>query len=150
MNAIIFDIETQNTFDEVGSRNSEDLDISVVGIFDYQTNQYMTFEENELPKLWEILKERDIMIGFNSLHFDLPLLNKYYPDDLNKIAQIDIMKAVKNSLGRRLSLNSIAEATLGTQKSGDGLDAIKWWKEGDIEKIKKILYKRCTNNKRGF
>ena len=50
---------------------------------------------------------------------------------------MDILKEIKNSLGKRIKLDTVAEATLGTNKSGEGLDAVKWWNNGEIEKIKK-------------
>ena len=64
-------------------------------------------------------------------------MNKYYPGDLTQIKSIDILVSVRESLGRRIKLDSIAKATLGTKKSGSGLDAVKWWQEGKIEKVRK-------------
>jgi DEAD/DEAH box helicase domain-containing protein len=93
--------------------------------------------ESDLLKLWKVLENTDQIIGFNSDHFDIPLLNKYYPGDLRKIKSIDLMKSVVNSFGRRLPLDAIAAGTLGKQKSGHGLQAITWWKQGEIEKIRK-------------
>ena len=46
------------------------------------------------------------------------------------------MKEIKNVTGRRFKLDSIAEGTLNINKSGHGLQAITWWKQGDIEKIR--------------
>jgi DEAD/DEAH box helicase domain-containing protein len=86
--------------------------------------------------LWPIIEKADLLIGYNSEHFDIPLLNKYYQGNLSKIKSVDLLKEIKNSLGRRLKLDSVAEATLGKNKSGNGLDAIVWWNKGEIEKIK--------------
>ena len=137
MRKVVFDIETKNFFQDVGSNDPADLDISVVGIYDSETNSYRAFTDTELPKLWPVLEQADMLIGYNSDHFDIPLLNKYYPGDLNKIKSLDIMKEIKNVLGRRLKLDSVAEATLGTNKSANGMMAVQWWKQGEIEKIKK-------------
>jgi DEAD/DEAH box helicase domain-containing protein len=78
-----------------------------------------------------------MLIGYNSDHFDLPLLGKYYSGDLTKIKSLDLLKEIKNSLGRRLKLDTIAEATLGINKSGNGLEAVTWWKQGKKEEVKK-------------
>ena len=78
-----------------------------------------------------------MLIGFNSDHFDIPILNKYYPGDLNQIKSLDILKEIKDSYGRRMKLDQIAEGTLGSKKSGHGLQAIAWWNKGEIDKIKK-------------
>lgn len=137
MRKIIFDCETANTFAEAGSSESADLDLSVVCIYDNETNSYSSYFKEELPKLWPILEKADLLIGFNSDHFDIPLLNKYYSGDLTKIKSLDLLKEVKNSLGRRLKLDTIAEATLGINKSGHGLEATVWWKQGKYEEVKK-------------
>lgn len=135
MRTIIFDIETQNTFDEVGSSNPADLDISVVCIYDSENDEYKSFLENELDDLWPILENADRIVGYNSEHFDLPLLNKYYMGDLSKIHHVDLMKSIQEVVGRRIKLDDIASSTLGTKKSADGLQAVLWWKQGNIEDI---------------
>ncbi|MDQ3077044.1 MAG: ribonuclease H-like domain-containing protein [bacterium] len=136
MRKIVFDIETKNTFQDVGKNDPTLLDMSLIGIWDSETNKYQAFLEHELNLLWPIIEHADILIGYNSDHFDIPLLNKYYPGDLTKIKSVDLLKEIRNSLGRRLKLDHIAEGTLGINKSGHGLQAITWWKQGEIEKIK--------------
>ena len=89
---IVFDIETKNLFEEVGSNNPADLDISVVAIYDSETDTYQSFTEDQFPKLWPILEKADLLIGYNSEHFDIPLLDKYYPGDLTKIKSLDLMR----------------------------------------------------------
>ncbi len=137
MRKIVFDIETSNIFSDVGKNDPTLLDISVVGIYDSETDSYTTFEQKELGKLWPILEKTDLLIGFNSEHFDLPLLNKYYQGDLGKIRHVDILKEIRNSFGRRMKLDQIAEGTLGVRKSGHGLEATVWWAKGEYEKVKK-------------
>jgi DEAD/DEAH box helicase domain-containing protein len=137
MRKIVFDIETKNIFQDVGRADPVLLDISLVGIYDYESDQYMSFLEDELPKLWPYIEKADLIIGYNSDHFDIPLLNKYYPGDLTKIKSLDLMAEIRKSLGRRIGLGAVAEATLGIGKSGNGLEAVEWWKSGEIEKIRK-------------
>ncbi|MFA6338786.1 MAG: ribonuclease H-like domain-containing protein [Candidatus Paceibacterota bacterium] len=137
MKKIVFDIETKNIFQEVGKNDPLLLDISVVCIYDYETDQYMSFFESELKKLWPILEKANVLIGFNSDYFDIPILNKYYPGDLTQIKSLDIMKEIRNSLGRRIGLGAIAEATINKGKSGNGLEAVTWWKNGEYDKVKK-------------
>lgn len=137
MRYVVFDLETQNIFQEVGSNDPTALDISVGTVYDSETEIYTTVTVNELSELWPIIEKADALVGYNSNHFDIPLLNKYYPGDLTQIKSIDILEAIKNSLGRRLRLDTIAEATIGTKKSADGLAAVRWWREGKIDLIKK-------------
>ncbi len=134
---VVFDIETQNTFAEVDN-DFKKLKISVVSIYRYETDTFESFAESELGKLWPILEHADRIIGYNSEHFDLPVLGNYYLGDLTQLPHLDIMKEVKNALGIRLKLADLAAATLDdVQKSADGLQAIRWWKEGKIDEIKK-------------
>lgn len=137
MKKVVFDIETSNIFQEVGSNNPADLSISVVGLYDYDTDKYETFLVEDFPRLWQIVEKTDMFITFNGDHFDIPLLNKYYAGDLTKIKSLDILKEMQKSAGRRMKLDQIAEGTFGIHKSGNGLDAIKWWRSGEIEKVKK-------------
>ncbi|MFA6553466.1 MAG: ribonuclease H-like domain-containing protein [Patescibacteria group bacterium] len=137
MNKIVFDIETQNSFEEAGSPDPAALKVSVVIAYEYATDTYHSFWEHELDRLWPLMERADQIIGFNQDHFDIPVLNQYYRGDLFKLPSLDLMKEVVKSLGRRVSLNAIATATLGAKKSANGLDAIRWWKQGELEKIKK-------------
>ncbi|MDD5050469.1 MAG: ribonuclease H-like domain-containing protein [Candidatus Pacebacteria bacterium] len=137
MRKIVFDIETRNIFSEVGSNDPAKLDISIVCAYDSETGEYSSYLMEELPKLWPLIEKADMLVGYNSNHFDIPLLNKYYHGDLSKIKSLDILEEIRKVLGRRVKLDQVAEATLGTKKSGHGLDAIVWWKKGEIDKVRK-------------
>jgi DEAD/DEAH box helicase domain-containing protein len=137
MRYVIFDLETQNTFSEVNSNDPAALDISVATVYDSEDDKYTTVTVDEIDKLWPIIERADALVGYNSNHFDIPLLNKYYPGDLTQIKSIDLLEDIKKSLGRRLRLDSVAEATVGAKKSADGLQAVRWWKEGNIKDIMK-------------
>lgn len=137
MRYIVFDLETQNLFQEVGSNDATALDISVATVYDSETDKYTTVTVDEIDQLWPIIEKADALVGYNSNHFDIPLLNKYYPGDLTQIKSIDLLEDIKLSLGRRLRLDSIAQATIGAKKSADGLQAVRWWREGNIADIKK-------------
>lgn len=136
MRKIVFDIETRNFFFDVGKNDPALLDIAIVAIYDSETDSYSSYLAEELHKLWPILERADMLIGFTSEHFDMPLLNKYYPGDLTKIKHLDILKEIKNSYGRRMKLDQLAEGTLGKKKSGWGGDAVKWWNAGEVEKVR--------------
>ncbi|HYF12834.1 MAG TPA: ribonuclease H-like domain-containing protein [Candidatus Paceibacterota bacterium] len=134
MRRITFDIETVGDF--TGNADFSNQELTIVGIHDSQTNEYLSFLKEELPQLWPILERADLLIGYNSDHFDIPILNRYYTGDLTKIKSVDLLKEVKNALGRRLRLDNLAEATLGKGKIADGIEAQKWWTTGEIEKVR--------------
>ena len=162
MSKIVFDIETKNIFQDVGSNNPEDLDISIVGLYDYQTGKYQSFSQEEFEQMWPILEKADVFITFSGEHFDIPLLNKYYKKagrgDLTKTRSLDVLKEIKMQYGRRMKLDQIAEGTFGINKSGNGLEAVAWWRSGEVEKIRKYclddvkitkdIYEYALKNKR--
>lgn len=136
MRKVVFDIETKNFFGDVGKNDPSLLDIALVAVHDSETDSYTSYLEEELARLWPIIERADMLIGFNSDHFDIPLLNKYYPGDLTKIKSLDILKEIRDSYGRRMRLDQLAEGTLGKNKSGGGKDALNWWKSGEVEKVR--------------
>jgi len=137
MNYVVFDLETQNTFNDTGSRDASALDISVASVYEKNTDTFTTVAIDELQLIWPILERAEALVGYNSNHFDIPLLDKYYPGNLADIKSIDLLEDIRLSLGRRIRLDSVAEATIGAKKSANGLQAVRWWREGEIEKIKK-------------
>jgi DEAD/DEAH box helicase domain-containing protein len=139
MRVVTFDIETSNWLQEAGS--FEALNIALVGVHDSETGEYTSYLESELGKLWKILERTDILVGYNSDHFDIPLLNKYYPGELSRIKSVDVLKEVHASLGRRIKLDSIAEATLGSKKSASGAQSLVWWRNGEIDKVRQYCLK---------
>lgn len=132
---VVLDIETKNTFQEVGGYFTDKLQVSVVVAYYYDTDTYESYLEADLPKLFKKLESASRVIGFNSKGFDLPVLNNYYAGDLLQLVQLDMLEKVHESLGFRLKLDSLATATIGTSKSAHGLQAVQWWKEGKIQEI---------------
>ncbi len=129
---IVFDIETIGDI-----RDLSTMKVTVVSIYEYEHDRYTSFDEHQLGNLWPILEKAERLIGYNSEHFDVPILNRYYTGDLTKLPHLDILKVIKESSGKRYKLNDIAKATLQIEKSSDGLQAMKWYEEGKIEEIKK-------------
>lgn len=129
---VVFDIETIGDI-----RDLSTMKVTVVSIYEFEHDRYQSFDEHELGNLWPILERAERLIGFNSLHFDLPILGRNYAGDLTKIPHLDILKVVKESTGNRIKLNDIARATLQIEKSADGLQAMEWYKQGKIDEIKK-------------
>ena len=131
---IVYDIETKETFQEVGSRDPKMLHISYIGMFSYLENRLIGFTEHELPLFWRRLEQCDLIIGFNNHGFDDQVCSVYFPE-ISKLASFDILAEVYKSIGFRVKLDNIAQATLGAGKSGDGLKAISLYREGKIEEL---------------
>jgi len=141
MRAITFDIESISDSVVRGHIDVREQELTVVAIHDSNTGEYSSYFKDELTKLWPILERADMLIGFNSDSFDIPLLNRYYPGDLSHIRSLDLLVEVQKVLGRRIRLQSLAEATLGSSKSGDGLKAGEWWKDGEKDKVREYCIK---------
>lgn len=141
MRILTFDIETANWMSDIGSSNPADLTIAIVCVHDSESGAFSSYLEHELPQLWSTLERTDMLIGYNSDHFDIPLLNKYYPGDLTRIKSLDLMNEVYKTLGRRLKLDALAEGTLGEKKSGAGAQSLQWWRRGEVEKVRSYCIK---------
>jgi DEAD/DEAH box helicase domain-containing protein len=132
MRQIILDVETQKTFDEVGGYFPDRLGISFVGVCIRDTfgvkGEMKGFFEKDLDALFPLLETADVIVGFNCDSFDMQTFLPYYKSDINRIATLDIMLRIKQSVGHRIGLDAVAKETLGIGKSGDGLDAIKYYK----------------------
>ncbi len=137
MRIITFDIESISDSMIRGHVDVNEQELTVVGIHDSLTGEYSSYFKEELHKLWPLIEHADMLIGFNSDSFDIPLLNRYYPGDLSHIRSLDLLSEVQKVLGRRIRLQSLAEATLGRGKTGDGLKAGEMWKAGKKEDVAK-------------
>lgn len=144
-NRVVIDLETIKTYDEVGGRDHFDqLGVSVVGVYEYATNSFRIFEAGELGQLQNLLINASLVIGFNHVGFDLPVLQPHLTIDVKQIPTFDIMLEIQKQLGHRVSLDSVAKATLGEGKTGHGIDAIRFYREGRMKELKEY----CLNDVR--
>lgn len=132
----VFDVETQKSAEEVGGWHRADLmRISVAVLYENDTQQYITYTEERIEQLIERLYTLDLVVGFNNKRFDNKVLSAYTNQDLNLLPAFDILEAITGQLGYRLSLDRLAEKTLKVKKKGDGLEALRWFKTGEAEKL---------------
>jgi DEAD/DEAH box helicase domain-containing protein len=132
----IFDIETQRSAQEVGGWHRADLmKMSCAVLYDSKKNKYYEFLDDQVDQLIEHFKKCDLVVGFNVKRFDFRVLAGYSDFNFEKLPTLDILEDVHNRLGYRLSLDHLAKVTLGQKKTADGLQALKWWKQGRIREI---------------
>ncbi len=132
----VFDLETQRLAAEVGGwQNAHLMRMSVGVLYEAEADRYESFPEAGAGKLIERLGGLQMVVGFNIRRFDYAVLSAYTPRDLTRLPTLDLLDDLKERLGFRLSLQSLGEATLGAGKSADGLLAVKWWREGALEKL---------------
>ena len=136
MNTVFFDLETQRTFDEVGGyRNVRKLGLSVAVTYSTADGQFHRYKEEDVADLIADLKAADLVVGFNVLRFDYEVLRTYTDETFGGVETVDMLDHIHKRLGFRVSLDNLAGATLGTAKSADGLQAVRWYKQGEIEKV---------------
>jgi DEAD/DEAH box helicase domain-containing protein len=133
---LVVDIETKTLVDAVGGwKNFKQLECSVACAFDSKTQTFHSYTEDKLGELVELCKDR-LVVGYNLIGFDLPILEKYGLPPSSELDVFDIMLDIHNVSGWKfVKLEKIAQATLGTGKSADGLMAVEWWKQGLVDKI---------------
>jgi DEAD/DEAH box helicase domain-containing protein len=134
---VVFDLETQRSFDDVGGRSQlHRLGVSVGVAYRYDSDEYLVVTENEIDKLIDLLFEADLVVGYNILGFDFEVLRGYTDREFREIPSFDLMRDLLDRLGFRPKLDSVVVPTLGEGKSADGLQALEWWRSGEIDKIK--------------
>ena len=135
-NIIYFYLETQRSADEVGGWNNINrMGLSVGVTYSSARGDYRIYGEKQVNDLLTDLQRADLVVGFNILRFDYEVLHGYTAFDLTQLPTLDMMVDLANTLQHRLSLDSIATATFGVEKTAEGMQAIRWFKDGKMMEI---------------
>ena len=136
MNIVFFDVETQKSFDQVGGRrNIHKLGLSAAVTYSTADGAFHHYTEETVADLIVELKAADLVVGFNVLSFDYTVLSAYTNEVLTGLPTVDMLDKIYRQLGFRISLDNLASTTLGTTKSADGLQAVRWYAQGRIQDI---------------
>lgn len=137
---IVLDIETVTTNPEEANLKffrMEDQRMTYTGIIDYETGEEIDAWENDFDKIRELLFKTDLIIGYNVISFDIPVLARTLGSETNDLPMLDLMVAANRAIGFRPKLNNLANATLGRGKLGSGSDAGIYYAEGRLDDLKK-------------
>jgi DEAD/DEAH box helicase domain-containing protein len=135
-NLVYFDLETQKSAEDVGGWNNiSAMKMSIGVTFSTARGDYKIYGEKQVDDLLTELQRADLVIGFNQVRFDYEVLHGYTSMDLRQLPSLDMLVELQNTLSHRLSLDSIATATFGVEKTAEGLQAIKWFQEGKLLEI---------------
>lgn len=138
MKHLVLDLETKRSFDEVGgTHNKAKMGVSVVGTYHYDGDRFVAYREDRFIELAEILKQAELVIGFNLHGFDYPVLASELGEWVYDLPTLDLMLEAQKTIGKRVSLDSMAKATLGSSKLGSGLDALEYYRAGNWEKLER-------------
>jgi DEAD/DEAH box helicase domain-containing protein len=136
MNIVYFDLESQKLFEEVGGRDPSKLLLACGVTWSSARNDFAVYWEQDASALIAELKSADRVIGFNIIRFDYEVLKPYAPNEnFRAFRSTDMLQDIFRTLNFRLSLDSIAKATLGATKTADGLKSVEWFKNGELEKV---------------
>ena len=135
-NIVYFDLETKHSADEVGGWSHIDkMGMSIGVTYSTARGDYKIYGEPEVEELIKELQRADLVVGFNHIRFDYRVLEGYSIFDFSQVPSLDMLIVLNEKLGHRLKLDSIAQATLGCEKSAEGLQALEWFKQGKMAEI---------------
>jgi DEAD/DEAH box helicase domain-containing protein len=135
---LVFDLETQRSFQDVGGRSQmRELGMSVGVVYSFRNDRFLSFFEADAGELVETLLAAELVVGFNLLGFDYEVLKGYRDAPFAEINTLDLMVDLHGKLGFRPKLDSVVTATLGAAKTADGLQALAWFREGRLDLIEK-------------
>jgi DEAD/DEAH box helicase domain-containing protein len=136
MNTVYFDLESQKLFEDVGGRDASKLLLACGVTWSTQRNDFAVYWEKDAAALVNELKAADRVVGFNIIGFDYEVLKPYAPNvNFRSFRSLDMLQDIYRALGFRLSLDSVARATLGTTKTADGVQSVFWYRNGELEKV---------------
>lgn len=151
MKKLIYDIEIVNAIPPrdfqdrlpnlrycAGWGDFANMGIAVICTYDYVTDSYGVFMQDNLNDFAELVQERDCIIGYNSFAFDDKLCEA---NGIEIETTYDLLREIrasakqprdfvrgKTKAGYRLG--QVAEFNLGQQKSMDGEKAPMYWQKG--------------------
>ena len=136
MNIVYFDAESQKLFHEVGGRDASKLLLACGVTWSTARDDFAVYWEKDALALVAELKAADRVVGFNVIGFDYEVLKPYARNEnFRSFRTTDMLRDIYRALNFRLSLDSIARATLGISKSGDGLKSVEWFRNGELDKV---------------
>ena len=149
-NLVYFDLETQKSAAEVGGwHNKRAMKMALGVTYSTQRGTYEIYREDEVYALLQELQRADRVIGYNVIDFDFEVLAPYAVFDLSQVPVLDLMRDVEKNIGSRIGLDAISEQTLGCGKTADGMEALKWWKEGKLTPDRRVLLLRREGDAAG-
>ncbi len=133
---IYLDIETQRLSSEVagGWSNIKAFGLAIAVTWDLQ-NSFRLWGEDQAAGLISELENYDRIVTYNGDRFDIKVLAAYGIVTELSARSFDVLAQIRNVTGRLVGLDHVATHTLGAKKTADGIAAVRWWREGKIEKV---------------
>lgn len=117
MNYITYDIETYHP-ERSDEFSVSKFRVSVIGAYISWTNQYVAFLEKDVGVFLGLVKQADLLIGFNQIWFDNAVLAKYADYNLSTdVNNYDLLLEFEKKTGHKIKLDDLAAGTLGRNKT---------------------------------
>ncbi len=137
---IVLDVETQRLAEQVdgGWSAVHRFGVAVAVTWDKQ-NGMRVWHEPDIPRLLAELDRFAKVVTFNGENFDFKVLSAYGPVDALYKKSADMLVALREKLGFRVKLESVAVATLKRGKTASGTQSVDWWQSGDPVLRQKVV-----------
>lgn len=152
---IIYDVEIQKAIAKDGEPRLAGIDyckgftdfiamgVACVCAYCYDRDQFFVYGEFELEEFQKLVNQADVVVGYNILGFDNPLMAA---NDvvIPEARSYDLLAEIKRALGHRVSLDAICQANGFGTKNESGALAPVMWQRGEHTRV--INY--CLNDVR--
>ncbi len=140
---ILFDLETLRGASEVGGwANIHRMGLALGVLCHLEDGRFEVFGEGQVRDLIASLRQASLVIGYNSRRFDYRVLSGYTGEDYNRLLPtLDLLEDVTRRLGHRIGMGHLAQETLGLGKSADGLQSLRWVREGRMDLVEEYCRK---------
>jgi DEAD/DEAH box helicase domain-containing protein len=140
---ILFDLETIRGAADVGGwANIHRMGVALGVLCHLEDGRFEVFFEGQVRELIESLRKASLVIGYNSRRFDYRVLSGYTGEDYNRVLPtLDLLEDITRRLGFRVGMGHLAQETLGLGKSADGLQSLRWVREGRLDLVEQYCRK---------
>lgn len=133
---IVYDVETKHIFEEIAGEDITKLGISYLAYYRSDTDTIEGLFDQDVPQFKKAMDQSDLIIGYNIIEFDNRVLKGYFQFDDSKYTFLDLYKVIHKTHNVYIKLDNITSTTLGAGKIAHGLDAIRFYREGNLDKLK--------------
>ena len=137
LGTLLLDLETRRSAAEVGGwQNAHKMGVAIAVVCHLEEGRLEVFREPDVPRLVDALARATVVVGFNIRRFDYRVLAGYTGVDYSRaLPTFDLLEEIHRTLGFRVGLDALAEATLGAGKTADGLQSLRWVAEGRLDLV---------------
>lgn len=150
LNIMVIDAEIKEEIGKngIGWRDFDKMGVSVACSFSFKTLEYGVYMDDNLHELTERMNDADLVVGFNHVPFDIPLLEAETRRPIRKDNHWDILEHSRRAIGWRpgpgggkmphgCKLDNHLLGTFGKDsvKTAHGSEAPLMWKRRELGRL---------------